>query len=56
MNQVQKKKIPDTSGLIKKLVYNAKISDKENKIQNITGLTTNSVLTAEKRADHNKNY
>ena len=50
------KKIPDTSGLIEKLVYNAKITDKENKIPNITGVTTNSVLTAEKRADYNKNY
>ena len=50
------KKIPDTSGLIEKLVYNPKITDKENKIPNITGVTTNSVLTAEKRADYNKNY
>ena len=40
-----KKKIPDTSGLVKKLDYNAKISEIEGKIPSITGLATTSALT-----------
>ena len=41
------KKIPDTSDLAKKKVdLNAKIIEVENKIPNITGLATNSALTA----------
>ena len=39
------KKIPDTSGLVKKTDYNAKISEIENKIP-ICGLATNVALTA----------
>ena len=40
-----KNKIPDTSGLVKKLDYNAKITEIENKITSISGLATNAVLT-----------
>ena len=44
------KKIPDSSKFVKNLVkrtdYNAKISELENKIPSISGLTTNSPLTA----------
>ena len=40
------KKIPDTSGLVKKANHNTKISETENKIPSITGLSTNSKLTA----------
>ena len=38
-------KIPDTSGLVKKLDYNAKITEIENKIPSISGLGTNAALT-----------
>ena len=40
------KKIPDTSGLVKKTNHNTKISETENKIPSITGSSTNSELTA----------
>ena len=40
------KKIPDRSDLAKKADLNAKITEIENKIPSITGLATNSVLTA----------
>ena len=40
------KKIPDTSVLVKKLDYNAKISEIKTKIPSISGLATNSALTA----------
>ena len=40
------KKIPDTSGLVKKTDYNFKISEIEGKIPSINGLATNSTLTA----------
>ena len=40
------KKIPDTSELVKKLDYNAKITEIENKIPNISGLATNVAWTA----------
>ena len=40
------KKIPDTSGLDKKIDDNSKITEIENKITNISGLATNSVVTA----------
>ena len=40
------KKIPDTCELVKKLDYNAKISEIESKIPSISGLATNSALTA----------
>ena len=39
------KKIPHTSGLVKKLDYNAKITEIENKIPNISGLATNAAST-----------
>ena len=40
------KKIPDTSGLVKKANYNTKITELENIILSISGLATNSALTA----------
>ena len=40
------KKIPDTSGLVKKLDYNAEITELENKIPSIGVLPTTSALTA----------
>ena len=38
------KKIPDVSDLVKKTDFNAKITEVESKIPNITGLATNSAL------------
>ena len=43
---MQIKKIPDTSDLAKKTDLNAKITEIEDKIPTITGLATNSALTA----------
>ena len=40
------KKIPDVSGLVKKTNFNTKVTEIEDKISSITGLATNSVLTA----------
>ena len=40
------RKIPDTIRLVQKLDYDAKITEIENKIPNISGLATNSALTA----------
>ena len=40
------KKILDTSGLDKKLDYNAKITEIESEIPSISGLATSSGLTA----------
>ena len=40
------KKNSDTSNLVKKTDLNAKITEIENKISSITGLATNSALTA----------
>ena len=40
------KKIPDVSDLVKKTTFNAKITEVEDKIPNITGLATSSALTA----------
>ena len=40
------KKIPDVSGLVKKTNFNPKITEVENKMLSITGLATNSELTA----------
>ena len=45
INQNQKKKIPDTSGLVRKTDYNAKITEIEGKIS-ISGLATNAALSA----------
>ena len=38
------KKIPNTSGLVKKTDYNEKITEIENKIPDITNLVTKAVL------------
>ena len=38
-------KIPDTSGLVKKTDYNAKITEIEDKMPRIRGLATNALLT-----------
>ena len=38
-------KIPGTSEVVKKLGYNAKITEIENKIPSISGLGTNAALT-----------
>ena len=43
---MQIKKILDASDLAKKSDLNAKITEKEGKIRSITGLATNSALTA----------
>ena len=40
------KKIPDTSGLVKKTDYNAKITDMEGKIPDVSNLATKAALTA----------
>ena len=40
------KKIPDTSALVKKTNYNAKITEIENKISSIGGFAATSALTA----------
>ena len=40
------KKIPDANSLVKKTNLNARITEIENKIASITGLATNSALTA----------
>ena len=40
------KKIPNVSVLVKKTNFNAKITEIESKIPSITGLATNSALTA----------
>ena len=40
------KKIPDISKLVKKLDYNAKITEIEDKLQSISGLATDAALTA----------
>ena len=42
----QTKKFPDTTGLIKRTDYNARTAEIESKIPSITGLVTNSALTA----------
>ena len=39
---MQKKKIPNTSALVKKANYNSKITEIEGKITSISGLVTNS--------------
>ena len=40
------KKIPNTSGLVKKTNYNTKITELENKIPDISNLATKTALTA----------
>ena len=44
VNNVDTSKIPDTSGLVKKTDYDAKITEIEGKIPNISGLATMSEL------------
>ena len=39
-------KIPNTSGLIKKTEYNVKITEIQGKVPSISGLATNTSLTA----------
>ena len=46
INQNQKKKTPDTSELVKKLGFNAKIVEIENKIPSVSGLAADAALTA----------
>ena len=46
IKQSQKKKIPDTSKLVKKSDYNAKVSELENETPSISSLLTTSALTA----------
>ena len=43
---IQKKKIHDTRGLVKKTDYNFKISGRKGRIPSFTGLATNSALNA----------
>ena len=45
INQNQKINIPDTSGLVKKTDYNAKITEIEGKIPGISNLATKTALT-----------
>ena len=45
IDQIQKKKF-DTSGLVKKTNYDAKVTEIESKIPSISGLATTSTLTA----------
>ena len=40
------KETPDTSELVKKLDFNAKIVEIENKIQSVSGLAADAALTA----------
>ena len=47
------KKIPDTSELVKKLYFNGKITEIENKIPSISGLATDAALTAVENKIHN---
>ena len=42
---MQIKKIPDTSGSVKKTDFNSKITEVQDKIPSITALATNSALT-----------
>ena len=51
------KKILDTSRLVTKTDYNAKITEIESKIPNISGFATNSALTAvENKVSHVSNF
>ena len=45
INKVDKK-IPDVSDLVKKTDFNANVTEREGKIPSISGLATNSALTA----------
>ena len=51
------KKIPDTSAFVKNTDYSSKITEIENKIPSISGLATNSELTAiENKIPHVSNF
>ena len=41
----QNQKTPDTSGLVKKTNYDAKITELENKIPDVSNLATKTALT-----------
>ena len=43
-----KNKIPDTSGLVKKIDYNTKITEIESKIPDVSSLATKTALTTVK--------
>ena len=43
---MQTKKNPDTSGLVKKLDYDVKLTEIESKIPSISGLVTTAALTS----------
>ena len=45
INQNQKKKIPHTIGLVKKIDYYAKITEIEGKIPDVSNLATQIALT-----------
>ena len=45
---IQTNKIPDIGGLVKKIDYNAKITEIESKIPSIAGLATTAALAAVK--------
>ena len=45
INQNQNKKIPDTSGRVKKTDYNTRITEIEGKIPDVTNLVTKTALT-----------
>ena len=45
MIQINQNKIPDTSSLVKKTDYDAKIADIDGKIPNISNLATKTALT-----------
>ena len=45
-SELEKKKNSDTSGLVKKTDYNAKLTELENKIPDISNLATKTALNA----------
>ena len=47
------KKIPDVTGLVKKIDFNAKVTEIEGKMPSISGLVTSSALTAVENKIHN---
>ena len=46
INRSNREKLPDISSLVKKTVFNTKVTEIEYKIPSITGLATNSELSA----------
>ena len=52
-SELEKKKNSDTSGLVKKTDYNAKLTELENKIPDISNLATKTALnTVENKIPH----